>query len=66
MRLTETPGDRHSDAGMPAVTLLLDRDLGLGGTRCACPGPTFVTDRHGPSAANRAISDLRGESACSS
>src|SRR5260370_40444384 len=41
---------------MLAVTLLLDRDLGLGAPGVLARGRRFVTDRHGPAATNRAIS----------
>jgi hypothetical protein len=44
------------DAVMLAVTLLLDRDLGLGAPDVPARGRRFVTDRHGPTATNGAIS----------
>lgn len=41
---------------MLAVTLLLDRGLGLGAPGVPARGRRFVTDRHGPTATNGAIS----------
>ena len=41
---------------MLAVTLLVDRDLGLGAPGVPARGRRFVTDRYGPTATNGAIS----------
>ena len=38
MGLAETLRDSHGDAGMLAVTLLLEEIWVSGGTRCTCPG----------------------------
>jgi hypothetical protein len=60
MSLTETLGDGHGDAVVLAVTLLLDRDLVLGAPGAPARGRSFVTDRYGPAATDRAISAAVG------
>src|SRR5690348_7784855 len=52
MRLAETLRDRHGDAGMLAVTLLLDEIWALAAPGAPVRDPTFVTDRHGRPATN--------------
>src|SRR5690242_5237830 len=44
---------------MLAVTLLLDRDLGLRALGVPAQGQRLITDRHSPPAANCAISAVR-------
>ncbi|MFG1709798.1 hypothetical protein ACFLIM_42145 [Nonomuraea sp. M3C6] len=48
------------DAAMLAVTLLLDRDRGAQGTRCASPGPTFHHRWSQSGYDERTISAVRG------